>query len=153
MIVITRAITLTQPWATLVAIGAKRIETRSWATSYRGWLGIHASKAFPGSCRTICYYSEPYRRLLLEAGYRTWRDLPVGALVGAVNLVDIRTAPQPGLVAPFSDEWNFGDFADGRKLWLLEDAHRLAEPAPMKGMLSVWTLPRSFELDQFRKAA
>ena len=27
-----KALTLTQPWATLVAIGAKRIETRSWAT-------------------------------------------------------------------------------------------------------------------------
>lgn len=39
-----KAITLTQPWATLVAIGAKRIETRSWATRYRGPLAIHAAK-------------------------------------------------------------------------------------------------------------
>ena len=31
-----KALTLTQPWATLVAIGAKRIETRSWSTRYRG---------------------------------------------------------------------------------------------------------------------
>ena len=31
-----KALSLTQPWATLVAMGAKRIETRSWATSYRG---------------------------------------------------------------------------------------------------------------------
>lgn len=38
-----KALTLTQPWATLVAIGAKRIETRSWSTSYRGdLLLIHA---------------------------------------------------------------------------------------------------------------
>lgn len=27
----------TQPWATLVAIGAKRIETRSWSTTYRAF--------------------------------------------------------------------------------------------------------------------
>jgi activating signal cointegrator 1 len=42
-----KAITLTQPWATLVAIGAKRIETRSWPTNYRGPLAIHAAKGFP----------------------------------------------------------------------------------------------------------
>ena len=39
-----KVLTLTQPWATLVAIGAKHIETRSWATSYRGPLAIHAGK-------------------------------------------------------------------------------------------------------------
>lgn len=37
-----KAITLMQPWATLVAIGAKRLETRSWSTNYRGPLAIHA---------------------------------------------------------------------------------------------------------------
>lgn len=35
-----KALTLWQPWATLIAIGAKRIETRGWATSYRGPLVI-----------------------------------------------------------------------------------------------------------------
>lgn len=39
-----KAITLYQPWATLVAIGEKRIETRSWSTKYRGPLAIHVSK-------------------------------------------------------------------------------------------------------------
>jgi hypothetical protein len=38
-----KALTLTQPSATLVAPGAKRIETRSWPTSYRGPLAIHAA--------------------------------------------------------------------------------------------------------------
>lgn len=33
-----RGLSLTQPWATLVAIGAKKIETRSWTTTYRGAL-------------------------------------------------------------------------------------------------------------------
>jgi len=39
-----KVLTLTQPWATLVAIGAKKCETRSWSTSYRGDLLIHAAK-------------------------------------------------------------------------------------------------------------
>lgn len=39
----TRAITLHQPWASLVALGIKTIETRSWPTKYRGRLLIHAA--------------------------------------------------------------------------------------------------------------
>lgn len=37
-----KAITLHQPWASLVAEGVKTIETRSWSTKYRGPLVIHA---------------------------------------------------------------------------------------------------------------
>jgi hypothetical protein len=33
-----KALTLTQPWASLVAFKAKRIETRSWSTNYRCFL-------------------------------------------------------------------------------------------------------------------
>lgn len=38
------ALTLRQPWASLVAIGVKQVETRSWTTAYRGPLAIHSSK-------------------------------------------------------------------------------------------------------------
>ena len=36
-----KAITLTQPWATLVMLGQKQWETRSWRTHYTGALAIH----------------------------------------------------------------------------------------------------------------
>ena len=39
-----KAITIWQPWASLLACGGKRFETRSWATSYRGPIAIHAAK-------------------------------------------------------------------------------------------------------------
>lgn len=39
-----RCISLWQPWATLIAIGEKKIETRSWNPYYRGWMAIHAAK-------------------------------------------------------------------------------------------------------------
>lgn len=38
-----KAITIWQPWASLLACGAKQYETRSWATSYRGPIAIHAA--------------------------------------------------------------------------------------------------------------
>jgi len=41
---IMKAISLKQPWASLVASGQKTIETRTWCTSYRGPILICASK-------------------------------------------------------------------------------------------------------------
>ncbi len=55
-----KALTLTQPWAHLVAVGAKRVETRSWPTPYRGPLAIHAAQG----------WGEPDRRFAAAAwGY------------------------------------------------------------------------------------
>jgi len=41
---IHKAISLKQPWANLVASGAKTIETRKWSTNYRGDLVICSSQ-------------------------------------------------------------------------------------------------------------
>lgn len=43
-----KVLTLHQPWASLIALGVKTIETRSWTTSYRGPLAIHAGASFQG---------------------------------------------------------------------------------------------------------
>lgn len=39
-----KALTIRQPWASLIAAGVKTIETRSWSTRYRGPLAIHAGR-------------------------------------------------------------------------------------------------------------
>lgn len=65
-----RAISLLQPWATLVALGAKRRETRSWPTRYRGPIAIHASKGMPRASEEAC--SLPLiKEVLVKAGYAT----------------------------------------------------------------------------------
>ena len=38
-----KALTLYEPYATLVALNLKKIETRGWRTNYRGPLAIHAA--------------------------------------------------------------------------------------------------------------
>ena len=62
-----RVLTLTQPWATLVAIGAKRIETRSWAKSIaarcsstrrQGWGRLGGIRGSP-NCWTNCVHKGP----------------------------------------------------------------------------------------------
>jgi len=49
-----KALTLTQPWASLMALQSKTIETRSWYTAYRGELVIHAAKGFPKWAKETC---------------------------------------------------------------------------------------------------
>jgi hypothetical protein len=71
-----KAITIIQPWATLLAIGEKKFETRSWGTKYRGELAIHASKK---TDKVICRY-EPFHSILAKHGY-TAANLPTGVLL------------------------------------------------------------------------
>jgi activating signal cointegrator 1 len=78
-----RALTLWQPWASLIAVGAKTIETRGWSTSYRGPLLIHAAKF---RC------AQPWRLAVPIAAVPAVdaldRPLPLGAVVAAADLVD-----------------------------------------------------------------
>lgn len=69
-----KGLTLTQPWATLVAIGAKRVETRSWSTNYRGPIAIHAAKGFPPEARALCD-EEPFRSCLVRSPVRSRADV------------------------------------------------------------------------------
>ena len=67
-----KALTLSQPYATLLALGQKRIETRSWSTSFRGPLLIHAGAGLgpvggAQGLMELCR-SEPFRSILLAAG-------------------------------------------------------------------------------------
>ncbi len=73
-----KAITLWQPWASLIAIGAKKIETRSWATKYRGPLAIHAAIK---AVEKPLYIDQRFIRLLQNAGYNKPDDLLKGYIV------------------------------------------------------------------------
>jgi hypothetical protein len=53
-IVNMKALTVLQPWAQLLILGAKRYETRSWKTKHRGPLLIHAGRAFFEKARERC---------------------------------------------------------------------------------------------------
>lgn len=41
---IVKALSLYQPWASLMSMSKKKFETRTWGTSFRGLVVIHASK-------------------------------------------------------------------------------------------------------------
>jgi hypothetical protein len=76
-----RALTLKQPWATLLANGLKTIEVRRWPTARRGRILIHASR-IPDE-RAAAWVHVP--RHLLEMARLT------GGILGAGEIVDCVT--------------------------------------------------------------
>ncbi len=146
-----KALTLTQPWASLVAFGYKRVETRSWRTSYRGALAIHAAKGFPLDAKDLCV-SYMVRHALgphfdgTESGTLA-SQMPLGVIVATCKLVDcLPTVPTGCLSGVFEDypdldteaERAFGNYDPNRFAWVLEDVERLAQPIVAKGSLGLW---------------
>jgi hypothetical protein len=87
-----KAITIWQPWASLLAIGAKKYETRSWPTKYRGTIAIHAAKKDP--CKIPLIGLEKFDAAagteLERAGLgSTWFLLPRGKIIATAELVDV----------------------------------------------------------------
>ena len=147
-----RALTLTQPWASLMAAGAKRIETRSWPTAYRGPVAIHAAKRFPPEARALCAY-EPFHRALAGAAAD---DLPrgaivaVGTLVEVVSTTDLDWRQMQAVVCASDDppdaflrEFIFGNYMPGRYAWLFKNVVALPEPVVCPGRLGMWAVPET----------
>lgn len=135
------AITLWQPWASLW-LGPKVHETRSWSTKYRGLLHVHASV-------------RPIRRAELsdelidlcedEFGGHFWTELPRGAVVGIVELVDcLPTVPTPDVPLDENDRL-CGDFSPGRFAWRRAPSPTHIGPWPYKGKQGLF---RCDDLDQ-----
>ena len=131
----SKALSLLQPWASLVVIGAKTVETRSWNTDYRGRLLIHASKGKSGAALA----AEPF----LAKYIPRFAELPFGAIIGEVMLTEVvrltELALPPALLDRLTlEERAFGAYDTGRYAWLLEDAIQYDHPVPATGALGLW---------------
>lgn len=130
-----KTLTVMQPWAWALVRGTKRIENRSWATSHRGPLLIHAGKG---------------RQWMKSEAPKTWPGkygiefpeldaLVFGALIGAVDVVDC---------VPFEDvsdnPWAFGPIC-----WVVENPRPLANPLPWKGKLMLFDVADDVIAGQF----
>ncbi|MFA4132565.1 MULTISPECIES: ASCH domain-containing protein [unclassified Brevibacillus] len=145
-----KAITIHQPWATLIALGEKRFETRGWPTNYRGQIAIHAAKKVD---KEICL-EEPFRSVLARHGY-TADNLPTGAVVAIAqlagsyriyNTIDngVHIVRCPNNEYDFTKvefiwrpESVFGYFSEGRFAWEMTDVRQI-NPVPAKGQQGLW---------------
>ena len=137
-----RAISLRQPWATLIAIGAKVIETRSWTTSYRGRLLIHASAAMTPYQRKVHAYTY-FQEALSAAGFPLAEDLPLGVIVAECDLADVLPQTsgrffQPWVRSLSEKERTFGEYGPGRYGFFLKNV-RKTPLIKARGSLSLWT--------------
>ena len=159
-----KALTVRQPWASLIALEKKRIETRTRRTSYRGPVLIHA-----GMSRTVAELAteltEPFLSEL-HPNYASGQsevgvDLPRGQVIAVAELRACFPAEEieplikyggstlgrqhDGMlvetyrVAPHEIE--FGDYSGGRHGWVLDKVQRLANPVSAVGKLGLWTPP------------
>ncbi len=146
----THGLTLTQPWATLVASGAKRLETRSWTTRLRGPILIHAAAYLPRDARALCA-TTPFRERLAAIGYDDPDALPLGVVVAVARLkAIIPTADRltltihphvQSLLDELPDEEAFGNYDPGRFAWLLTNVQPLDRPIPFRGLQRLWRVP------------
>lgn len=161
-----KAITLTQPWATLVAYGEKRIETRSWTTRHRGELAIHAAKGLGpigGMAGLVAVIEQdPFASVLRShlSGYTVEeraRDLPLGVIVAVTELVDVVPTEQVwhamkntlefASAERIEQEAAFGDYTPGRWAWILNNRVNLYDGIPCRGSLGLWDVPPEVEAD------
>jgi hypothetical protein len=155
------ALTLHQPWATLVALGHKRLETRDWeppissqwmrahslgrSVSSMPPLAIHAGKAMTEDGRELFYR---LRHRGIHLGADRLEDLPRGAVVAVGRLAycyhaEFLTGPGRHIwhqvAAPLEEL--LGDFSAGRFAWLLSDVRPVRPPVSCRGFQRLWRLP------------
>lgn len=137
-----KTITLIQPWASLIALGEKKIETRSWKTNYRGPLLIHAGmKVEHDLCR-----QHPFIDVLLKHGIVFKDQISTGVIIAKCELIDcLKITHEDEVFAQLENdyvvegnEYYFGDYTPGRFAWLLDNVEILKSPIPAKGKLSLW---------------
>lgn len=156
-----KAITIWQPWASLLACGEKRYETRGWATKYRGPIAIHAAARDPMRIP----HSEELEKFSAITAIGLWNQLPRGAVIATAELVNVwhivwnpgpdvdaarkipvgaesltldKHAPDFGdYFVPSEMELAFGDWTPGRYAWELANVKPIA-PVLAKGKQGLW---------------
>lgn len=98
-----KALSVKQPWASLIAAGLKTIETRTWPTHHRGDL-------------LICSSQSP-----------RYDSLPTGAALAIVKVVDCRPMTSADEAAAGCELYARA-FA-----WVLSDIRPLEQPIPISG--------------------
>jgi hypothetical protein len=114
-----KALTLWQPWASLIADGRKTIETRPRPWYFRGLVAIHAGLKVD-------------REACVRFGYDP-DTIPRGCIVAVARKGDC--VQFPSALAP---EDEYGNFAAGRYGYLLPVIFKLKEPIKASGMQGFW---------------
>lgn len=127
-----KALTISQPYASLIASGEKFVENRKWATNYRGPLAIHAGKG------------TQYLSKSELAGFPTGAIIAVCRLVACVSLSQIRLNGRDDVRLPGTaitwKELHEHEHSEGPYCWVMDKIVRIDE-YPFKGSQGLWNVP------------
>ena len=129
---IMRVLSLTEPYATLIRNGVKTIETRSWKTSYRGKLYIHAS-----STKIPKSYKENKNLMSLV----DINNMNYGNIICSCDLVDCIEMTDEfinDIKKNRENEYITGIYSNGRYAWIFKNIEILDNPIKTKGHLGIW---------------
>lgn len=132
------ALTIRQPWAdhVLADAFAKDVENRSWPTSYRGPLVVHAAREV-----------DPFGVAFLNMPITAEQDRDRGHLLGLVDLVDVHRDGSPACAAwdCAVNPWAFHEGAETARVyhWRLEHPRRMVTPFRARGRVGLWPLSPS----------
>lgn len=148
-----KGLTLYQPYASLVAAGAKAIETRSWATRYRGPLLIHAARrwdrAIEEDCRRCLEVLAAHGRPAEPSALFRWEET-LGRALAVAQVDGCEWSEGESAYPPL--ERAFADLRPGRAAWLLSDVRPVIPPVPCRGSLGLWEVSQAV-LDVLRNGA
>ena len=161
-----KALTIWQPWASLIAGGAKQYETRSWATKYRGPIAIHVAARYIRKWDLPAGLARVVDAEMAAGRCPKWGDMPFGAVIATAELVDVwhiaynvgedaKEARRHPIIAesmkgskidvpfgrqfaPTGKEIALGDWTPGRYAWEFADVKILQSPIPVKGKRGLW---------------
>lgn len=114
-----KVISIKEPYASLIMMKKKKIETRSFKTKYRGEIYIHASK------------TKSNKEYLID-------DPKPGYILCKCNLKDCIYMDEDFInKIKKEEEYNYGLYEVGRYAWILDDIEKI-EPIYAKGQLGIW---------------
>ena len=134
-----KVLSIKEPHASLLLTPYKTIETRSWATSYRGEIYLHASQSMPSYAKEKAMWDRVLK--LYDKHVETTGEnarLHCGLIYAKAELVDCILMTPENIAALPQDEIDAGYYAPGRYMWVLKNVVPLPEPIPAKGHLGIW---------------
>lgn len=125
-----KAITIKEPWASMIAHGFKTIETRSWPTSYRGKIAIHAGKGKP---------DKEWMKNVPEMMEMIDGDVHPGCIVAYAELVGCERMTEDMIedIQGNHAEYISGFYEPGRYAFMLDNI-RSVDPVEVNGKQRLW---------------
>lgn len=127
-----KVLSLTEPYATLIKDGKKKVETRSWKTSYRGELYIHASLT------KITKESKENKELMDLVKDSNFNYGNIICKCELADCIEMTKEYVEDMKKNNYQEYICGGYEEGRYAWILNNIEILENPIKAKGHLSIW---------------